>query len=114
MHEFSIARSIVGIAEEEVRKADACNVSAIELDVGLLAGVDLHTLNFIWEPAVRDTVLQHAKMTIHLVPAMGFCTTCRREFEMDQMFDLCPSCNQYNTDLISGNELKIKSLTLNS
>ena len=38
MHELSIAKSIVEIAEAEVKKASAQRVEEIQLDIGRLAG----------------------------------------------------------------------------
>lgn len=113
MHEFSIARSIVDIAEDEVRNADAINVQAIELDIGKLAGIDLNALNFVWDAAVEHSVLQKAKKTIHLISGVGYCSGCGTEFHIEQIFDKCPKCHQFNTVVKRGDELKIKSLTLN-
>ena len=113
MHELSIAMSIVEIAREEVTKAGANHVTQIELDVGKLSGVELSSLEFVWDVAVRSTVLESAERKINHIPGIGKCLECAREFEMEQIFDACPECHQYFNDIIQGKELKVRSLTLN-
>ena len=112
MHEFSIAQSIVAIAEEEVQKAAAKQVSEIELDIGKLSGVEIDSLEFVWDVAVKSSVLKHARHIIHHIPGKAKCLDCDIDFEMEQLFDTCPSCHQYFNDIVQGKELKIRSLTL--
>jgi len=112
MHELSIALSIVDIAEEEVRKAGAHQVERIELDIGSLSGVEIDALEFIWEEAVRASVLEKADRRINRIPGMARCVECDEKFEMKQLFDACPRCQQYFNDIIQGKELKVRSLTV--
>jgi hydrogenase nickel incorporation protein HypA/HybF len=112
MHELSIALSIVDIAEEEVRKAGAQQVDRIELDIGNLSGVEIDALEFIWNEAVRSSVLEKAERLINKIPGKAKCMECSEEFEMKQLFDACPRCHQYFNDILQGKELKVKSLTV--
>ena len=41
MHELSIALGIVKIAEDETAKAKATSVTKIELEIGVLSGIEL-------------------------------------------------------------------------
>lgn len=113
MHEFSIARSIVNIAEEEVRKAGAKVVEEIELDIGELSGIEMDSLEFVWDAAVKGTVLNNAKRLVNKIDGRAKCQNCKTEFEMHQLFDACPKCNNYFNSILSGKELKIKSITIN-
>ena len=112
MHELSIALSIVDIAEEEVRKANASSVDLIELDIGKLSGVEINALEFVWDQAVKETVLEKAERKINRIPGMARCMDCSRQFEMEELFDACPDCQQYFNDIIQGKELRVKSLTI--
>ena len=42
MHEMSIAQSIVELAEEQARSRHSEAVEELELEIGRLAGVELH------------------------------------------------------------------------
>ena len=50
MHEMSIAQSIVELAEEQARSRHSEAVEELELEIGRLAGVELHTLDFAVYP----------------------------------------------------------------
>ncbi len=113
MHEFSIVMSIVETAEEKVKEHHAHSVESIDLVIGDLAGVDSHALDFAWESAVKDTVLQTAKRNIIHVPARAKCLECDCEFEIKELFDGCPLCGEPLLQIMQGKELQIKSMILN-
>ena len=46
MHELSIALGIVKIAEDETAKVNADEVTKIELEIGVLSGIEIESLNF--------------------------------------------------------------------
>ena len=112
MHELSIAQSIVDIADEEARKAGAVAISKIELDIGLLAGIEFDAFDFAWPEAVRNTFLENAERVINKIPGKAQCVSCGHIFEMKDYFELCPECGAYNHEIISGKELKIKSIEI--
>lgn len=110
MHELSIALGIVKIAEKEVEKAKVKTVTKIELQIGTLSGIELDSLNFVWESAVKDTVLENALKEIEIVKARGKCVDCDTEFDMEHIYDSCPNCNSNFKGILSGKELKVKAL----
>ncbi len=112
MHELSIVKSIVDIASEEVRKHHAAAVEKINLEIGSLAGIELDALNFAWELAVKNTVLEDAEKEIHSVQAISKCKSCNQIFPCQTLYDPCPHCGNFFNDLTCGRELKIKSLTV--
>lgn len=110
MHELSIALGIVKIAEDETAKVKAEKVTKIELVVGVLSGVELDSLNFVWESAVKDTVLEFAKKEIRIVEGRGKCIDCNTQFDMENIYDCCPNCNSNFKDILRGKDLKVKRL----
>ncbi len=110
MHELSIALGIVKIAEKEVKKAKVNAVTKIELQIGTLSGIDLESLNFVWDSAVKDTVLENAIKEIEMIKAKGKCVDCDTEFDMKYIYDSCPNCNSNFKGILSGKELKVKAL----
>ena len=110
MHELSIAIQIVEMAEEETRKAGCSYVMEIELEVGTLSGVEMEALEFAMESAVIGSLAEKAHIRIHRIPAMARCNQCERKFPVEDLFTLCPDCQSYDTQLIRGNELRLKSL----
>ena len=45
-------------------------------------------------------------------PGKARCLDCGCDFNMVQVYDICPVCNSYFKDIISGKELRVKSLLI--
>ncbi|MCK9451803.1 MAG: hydrogenase maturation nickel metallochaperone HypA [Bacteroidales bacterium] len=112
MHELSIAMQIVEIVEEEARKHDSAQVSAVHLEIGTLSGVEPDALKFAMEEAVRHSMAAKADIFYHFIEAVAVCEECCHEFKTQDYFKVCPYCNSINTGFLKGKELKIKSIDI--
>ena len=112
MHELSIVMGIVDLASEQVRRAGRRQVDRIDLDIGSLAGVELDALDFAWQSAVRRTVLQDAERRINRIPGKARCLDCGAVFPVSELYEPCPRCGEYLTELVQGKELRVKSLVV--
>ena len=110
MHEMSIAMGIVKIAEDEMRKAKARKVERIELEIGTLAGIEFSALDFVWPAAVRDTVLEEAERKVEVIRGLARCMDCDTRFEVERLYDACPSCRSNLKHILRGKELRVKAL----
>ena len=110
MHEMSIALGIVDIAKKEAEKAKVNSFSAIELEIGTLAGIEFEALNFVWEPAVKGTVLEKAKKHIDIIKGKAKCSDCNTEYNINYTHDNCPKCGSFLKIILQGKELRVKSL----
>jgi hydrogenase nickel incorporation protein HypA/HybF len=110
MHEMSIALGIVDIAKKEAKKANISSFSAIDLEIGTLAGIEFDSLEFVWDAAVKNTPLEHAEKTIHKINAKAQCGDCDYFFKLTNMYDTCPKCGSFFKIVLQGKELKVKSL----
>ncbi|SDW27518.1 hydrogenase nickel incorporation protein HypA/HybF [Lutibacter oricola] len=110
MHELSIAMDIVRITENETTKANANKVTKIELEVGVLSGVEVDSLEFVWSSAVKDSILEKANLKILKISGKGKCKDCNTEFEMENIFDVCPKCSSNFKSILQGKELRVKTL----
>jgi hydrogenase nickel incorporation protein HypA/HybF len=113
MHEMGIARELVRIALEAL-PADLKDpkVSSLNLRIGKLSSVVPHSLTFCFEIITKDTPLEHARLNIEMVPVVVRCVTCGRQWETDTPVFRCPDCEEGRTELLSGREIDIESLTL--
>jgi len=110
MHELSIAMGIVKIAEDETKKANKTKVQRIELEIGSLSGVEIVSLKYVWEVAVKDSVLEGAILEIDFKKAKAKCFECETEFEMKKIFDSCTKCNSHFKNILQGKEMRIVAL----
>ncbi|ASQ90866.1 hydrogenase maturation nickel metallochaperone HypA [Prosthecochloris sp. GSB1] len=112
MHEMSIAMSIVDAVEERARQERAEIITAVELDVGKLSGVEVDSLRFCFSAAVKNSMLEEATLAIRVIQPEGKCSDCGRRFPVDFHYATCVSCGSFRVDLIAGRELTIRSITL--
>lgn len=112
MHELSIALSIVDLAEKQARQHNAKKIKEIELEIGSLAGVELHTLMFALESSVKGTMLENAKIVRNDIQGEGRCGDCDSVFEMTRYIEPCPKCGSFFINIIKGKELRVKSVVV--
>lgn len=111
MHELSIAESIIESALSFAAQQQATNITQMELEIGSISGVDKAALETALEIAVRNTILQDTTFIYNEITAEGKCRHCGNRYTLPDLFTPCPSCHQYAPEIITGKELKIKSVT---
>ncbi len=109
---MSIVMSIVDTVENERQKQQADTVESIELDIGVLSGVEMDAFYFAWEAGVKETLLEKAALKINRPEAKAKCVACGNQFEAKSSFDACPVCGNPFCEIVSGKELKIKSIVV--
>lgn len=112
MHEFGLAVSMLEIAEAAARADGAERIDKIHLEIGALAGVVPEALDFAFLGAREGTMAAEAELAVTYLPAIAYCATCEREFELDNRFGiaLCPSCDTPSADLRQGREMHVSHL----
>lgn len=110
MHEMSIALGIVKIASDEAHKAGVENFAAIDLEIGTLAGIEFDSLDFVWDAATHNTVLEKAEKRIKKIQAKAQCSDCDKKYAIQFAHDSCPKCGSFLKIILQGKELRVKSL----
>jgi hydrogenase nickel incorporation protein HypA/HybF len=110
MHEVSIMAEAVHIAVESARRAGVARISGLRLRVGRLSGAVPEAMQFAWDIVRRDTIAAEAWLEIESVPAAGWCSMCRAEFECADLLVECPRCHMPAAELRRGRELEIASV----
>ena len=112
MHELSIAESIVRLSEQQAREHHSSLIEEVELEIGRLAGVELQTLEFAMESAVKGTLLEKATIIRHYIDGEGQCSDCETVFPVRNLYSPCPNCGSYLVNITRGRELRIKSIVI--
>lgn len=113
MHELSIALSIVEGAEEEVQRQGGGRVCAVHLRLGPLSGVVREALLFSYELACEGTSLEGSSLIIEEIPIRVYCAACGAEGDPVSNQRLhCARCGASNCSVVSGAELELKALEL--
>ena len=113
MHEMSIVANILEIAERQAAQDGAHVINRIEIEVGELAGVELHALEFCFETArMMSDLTRGSELVIHPIAGRGHCSNCDQDFPVDFFVALCPDCGQGNVKILQGRELKVRSINV--
>jgi hydrogenase nickel incorporation protein HypA/HybF len=113
MHELSIAMSILDLAEEESKSRDGAVIRSIHLKLGPLSGVVKQALVSAFEVAREDSAMPNVELVIEEAPLVVFCPKCVAERTIGGLDELCcPECGMPSGDVISGRELEIVALEI--
>ena len=107
MHELGIASSILECVQREAERRPGSRITAVGVKIGELAAVDAEALRFGFEVLVKDTEWEHLSLNVEHIPRMQRCGKCGHEFRMADFDPRCPSCGDFMTTCISGEELDI-------
>lgn len=113
MHELSIAISILESLEEEVKQRGCGPVEAVHIRIGGLSGVVPQALRSAYELAAEQTPFAGARLVIEEVPIVIYCPVCARNRVVESPAGFfCPECNTPSAEVVSGRELEIFALEL--
>src|SRR5580704_12337240 len=113
MHELSIARSIVDLAEEEIEKRGATKVNSVYLKLGLLSGVVKEALLSSYGLACEGTALAGSRLMIEEVPVIAYCAQCDAPRPVSPVeWFVCPECRAPVSQVLQGKELQVTALEI--
>jgi len=110
MHELSIAEGIVSVVRDSVQLGKSERVRTVEIVAGELTGIVRETLDFCFEFAAKDTILEGAALVVAIQPISGRCRACGEQFAVERYEFVCPKCAATDIEMISGRELYVKQV----
>lgn len=90
----------------------ATRVVSITLGVGPLSGVEERLLKHAYPVASAGSVAEDAELIIRSSPIRVKCRSCGKESDAEPNRLVCGYCNDWQTDLVSGDELLLIQLEL--
>jgi hydrogenase nickel incorporation protein HypA/HybF len=109
---MSIAMSVIDAVTDRAGKEGCTRVTAIDLVVGSLSGVQVESLRFCFSAAARNTPAERAELVIEERDASGVCEECGAQFPVAGYHVCCPECGLFRVRVVSGEELAVKSITI--
>jgi hydrogenase nickel incorporation protein HypA/HybF len=114
MHELSIALSILDVAAEEAERHHG-RVAAVHLKLGPLSGVVKDALVAAYDLAREGTPLAEAELRVEEVPVVAYCPVCAAERALAGPQELCcPACGALTPEIVTGRELEVVALEIES
>jgi hydrogenase nickel incorporation protein HypA/HybF len=110
MHEMSLCEGILQIIESEAGRQHFTRVKQVILEVGPLSGVEISALEFCFDTIMKNSIADQATLTIIKPEARAWCMHCAESVTIQQRYDACPLCGNYQLQVSSGDEMRIKEL----
>ena len=110
VHEMAIAQGILDIALDTAAGHGAVRVARIKLQVGEMTEVVPEALTFCFSALAAGTAAAGAELEVEVMPLVGRCRDCGREFKVERFRFLCPDCGSAAVDIVSGRELRVEHL----
>lgn len=112
MHELAICQALMDQVRSIAEERHASSVVAIIVGVGPLSGVEADLLQNAYTIARTGTVAEHAQLMIESLPIKISCKQCGKESNASANNLVCPHCANWQTTLLSGDELMLMSVEL--
>jgi hydrogenase nickel insertion protein HypA len=110
MHEFALAQEIVATVSSKVTEGLE-NIQSIDIDVGAFSGVVVDSLDFGLQALLEEESITGIQININTIPTIAACE-CGMEYQLKEIFEMCPECQSFNRKLVSGTDIIIKSIEL--
>ena len=112
MHELAVAQALVEQVDSVIRQHHASSASLIRVRIGPLAGVVPELLATAFPLAAAGSRMEHAELDLVAAPITVRCQTCGAETEAAMNRLICGACGDWHTQIISGDELLLESVEL--
>jgi hydrogenase nickel incorporation protein HypA/HybF len=112
MHEMSLAESVREIVDETARTQGASRVTAVRLEVGALAQVEVEALRFAFDVVMRGSTAHAARLEIVQTPGSAWCMLCSETVAIAQRGDACPRCDHHQLQVTGGDRLRVMDIEI--
>ena len=111
MHEGAIVHSLLEIAKDIRIKENLEEVIEVRIVVGKFHQIveEVMITNFSFMKTEYDG-FENAVLSMTEKNVSVKCEECKHEFTIDEPIFMCPKCDSFNTELISGKELYIETI----
>lgn len=107
MHEMSLAESVREIVEAAARAHQAPRVTAVTLEIGRLAQVELDAMRFAFEVVKRGSLAQDAVLDIVMADASAWCMACSSPVSVQARGEPCPLCGSHQLQVTGGDRMRV-------
>lgn len=112
VHELAVAQALVEQVDDVIRQNKARAASLIRVRIGPLAGVVPALLANAFPLAAAGSRMEHAVLDLVDAPIRVHCQTCGADTEAALNRLICGACGDWHTQIISGDELLLESVEL--
>lgn len=112
MHELSLCQNLIDQLTDLANTHNAVAVARVEVQVGVLSGVEAQLLQSAFTLARAGTVADAAELTTEVTTPRVSCRSCGAESDTPPNNLCCRACDSFDTKLIRGHELILARVEL--
>jgi len=112
MHELAVCQSIISQVTQIAHDNNALAITKVIVQIGPLSGIEAPLLAHAFPIASAGSIAQNAQLEMQILPIKIRCNLCGNENEAPVNKLLCSACGSWQTRLLSGDEMLLKSVEL--
>lgn len=112
MHEASLVKSLLKQLSELVAQHGGGRVRGIQVEVGILAGIEPVLFSEAFQHERIGTLAAEADLVINSVGLTCHCQACQLDFMTEELQFTCPSCGDNQIEISGGDAVILHSFTL--
>jgi hydrogenase nickel incorporation protein HypA/HybF len=112
MHELAICQALIDQVLAVARAEHASSVTDVYVNIGALSGVEFRQMRNAFPVVATDTLASEATLHLQQTPVRVRCEDCGAETEVPVNRLICGRCSDWRTQLISGDELLLQRVVL--
>ena len=110
MHEIGIVRQMVRTVTAFAEENGIREIREVVVDCGELSLVIPEYVEELYPVAVKGSILENAKLSIHMVPGLAECDACDEIFNVVENKGWCPNCGSFEKTVLSGKDFSIREI----
>ncbi|MEN9563868.1 MAG: putative hydrogenase nickel incorporation protein HypA [Chloroflexota bacterium] len=114
MHELSVTQNLLKIALEHAEKANAKQVTALNIVIGELSSMVDDSIQLYWEAIAKGTIAEKAVLSFRRVPAELQCMTCFNKYHPKDGELICLQCGGVGAKILAGEEFFLETIDVES
>ncbi len=114
MHELAICQDVILQLERLASEHQATKITEVLLEIGPLSGVEPPLLQAAYSIASADSIAAGAILKIETSPVRVYCQQCGKASVAKVNQLLCGHCGDWHTELISGDQMTLKHVEMES
>lgn len=115
MHELGIVIEVVKQVEKLAKENNVEKVTKLTLEVGEVSGVVKEYFEDAFKWFIKkSTYMKECVLDYVTIQGISYCEDCKKTYPTTQFGKECPFCRSPRTYLVSGQEVKIKDIEVQS
>jgi len=110
MHEGALTEDLFKHVIIHAKEAHARRVTRVKVAIGALSDATPESIRFYWETMAPGTIAEGAVLEFASTPGTAMCPSCGEEFEIEELYAVCPKCQTFPIRVTGGNRVHLSSL----